>query len=733
MYDEKMEINKTRKEYSTRRVTGQGFPLPLGATVMGNGTNFSIFSKNASQIILELYENYYDDIPAEKFFLSEENNKTGDIWHIFLEGIGYGHFYGYRAAGVYNPLTGDRFNEKKMLTDPYSKAISGAYNWDEEYAYGYDRNSPQKDLTMSRIDSGKSPSKSIVIDDSRYDWENDKPLRIPMKDTVIYEMHVRLFTESDSSEVSSKGCFSGILEKMDHLKELGITSVELMPIFEFNPNSNIHTNPITGERLKNIWGYDPLAFFAVEGSYTCGLGIGEQTVNFKNFVKEMHRNGFEIILDVVFNHTGEGGNDGPTLSFRGLDNKIYYILTPHNKRFYENYSGCGNTLNCNTSVVKMMIIDCLRYWVTEMHVDGFRFDLAAILGRAPDGRWIGDLSLLKDISDDPVLSGTKLIAEGWDAAGGYFLGAFPEGWAEWNGQFRDVARRFVRGDEGLISQLATRISGSSDLYDKPGKKPFNSINFITAHDGFTLWDLVSYNEKHNFLNGENNMDGTNDNFSFNHGVEGETTLDEIISVRKKQIKNFFNILFISQGTPMILMGDEFCRTQFGNNNAYCHDSSLTWVDWSLKEKNKDIFDYLKKLIDFRKNHKCLRREHFFTGKKISHGVRDITWHGTKLKQPDWSFNSHSIAFVISGDDLDFYGEPDNDIYVAFNSYTQPLDFEIPIVHEKMWFRVADTGLESPDDFIRDENLLTPYPQSHYRLKERSSAIFISRKVDKYGI
>jgi len=709
---------------------GSGFPLPLGSTVIGNGTNFSIFSRNASEIILELYENYYDEIPSKRYKLSSENNKTGDIWHIFIDGVGHGQFYGYRADGIYNPVAGNRFNSKKLLTDPYAKAISGAYNWDEEYAYGYDRNSPQKDLTMSYIDSGKSTAKSIVIDDSSYDWENDKPLRIPMKDTIIYEMHVRLFTADDSSKVENEGTFTGILEKIEHLKSLGVTSVELMPIFEFNPNSNIHRNPVTGERLKNIWGYDPLAFFAVEGSYSVGLGIGEQTINFKNFIKEMHKHNIEVILDVVFNHTGEGGSDGPTLSFRGLDNKIYYILPAHNRRFYENYSGCGNTLNCNKSVVKMMIIDCLRYWVTEMHVDGFRFDLAAILGRAPDGRWIGDLSLLKDISDDPVLSGTKLIAEGWDAAGGYFLGEFPKGWAEWNGQFRDVVRRFVRGDEGIISDLATRISGSSDLYDKPGKKPFNSINFITAHDGFTLWDLVSYNEKHNYLNGENNMDGTNDNFSYNYGVEGETSLYDINKIRKRQIKNFFTILLVSQGTPMILMGDEMCRSQFGNNNAYCHDSSLTWMNWDLLGKNGDIYEFLKKMISFRKKHRCLRREHFFTGKRISHGVRDITWHGTRIKQPDWSFNSHSLAFVISGDDLDSYVEPDNDIYVALNSFSEPLDFEIPVIKNKKWYRIIDTYRDSPEDFLDENEKNNMFEDTHYRVMERSSIVLISKKVDK---
>jgi len=573
--------------------TEMGDCLPIGATVKLNGTNFSLFSKNAVNVQLELYQNYYDEVPSHIFHLDQGKNKTGDLWHIFIHEIGHGQFYGYRVYGPYLPEKGFRFNPNKLLTDPYAKAVSGAYNWEREYAYAYDKNSPLKDLSFSNINSSKSPAKSIVIDTSNYNWEGDKPLRIPFKDTVIYELHTRLFTKSDTSRVFEPGTFKGITEKLPHLKELGITSVELMPIFEFNPNSNININPFTGEKLKNIWGYDPLAFFSVEGSYTYGLQTGEQVNDFREFVKILHRNGIEIIIDVVYNHTGEGNEQGPTLSFRGIDNSIYYILGKNGFRYYENYSGCGNTLNCNQTVVKQLIIDSLRFWVTEMHVDGFRFDLAAVLGRATDGRWIGDLSLLKDISEDPVLSGTKLIAEGWDAGGGYYVGDFPKGWSEWNGKFRDTIRSFIKGNNGIVPELATRIAGSSDLYNKPGRKPFDSINFITAHDGFTLWDLVTYERKHNISNGENDKDGTDDNLSSNNGIEGETDNEEINRIRKRQIKNFLSILFISQGTPMILMGDEFCRTQAGNNNAYCHDNELTWVNWSFQEKNKDSFNYTK--------------------------------------------------------------------------------------------------------------------------------------------
>jgi glycogen operon protein len=488
-------------------------------------------------------------------------------------------------------------------------------------------------------------------------------------------------------------------------------------------NSNININPKTGEKLINAWGYDPLAFFAVESSYTHCIGIGDQVFRFKEFVKLMHQEGFEVVIDVVYNHTGEGGQEGPTLSFRGFDNAVYYLLDSDNKRFYMNYSGCGNTLNCNKTVVKQMIIDSLRYWVTQMHIDGFRFDLAAILGRSTSGEWIGDFSLLKDISDDPILAKSKLIAEGWDAAGGYYVGEFPKGWAEWNGKFRDVVRKFVRGDKGQVPELATRIAGSSDLYNKPGRKPFDGINFITAHDGFTLWDLVSYERKHNEENGENNRDGANDNYSSNNGHEGPTDDPEILSVRKRQVKNFITTLMVSQGIPMILMGDEMCRTQRGNNNAYCHDNEITWLDWTLKDKNNDIFSFFKNMITFRKAHNCLRREHFFTGKKTKQGVRDITWHGTQLHRPDWSYNSHTLAFVISGTDLDTFTVKDNDVYVAMNFYVEPLSFKLPKPPNGRWVRIVDTYEDYPDDFCEDGRELT---DNEYLVREKSIVVLINQ-------
>ncbi len=703
-----------------------GKPNILGPTVSPNGTNFALFSRHAKAIILELYDAYYDDRPSHRFELDPKINRTGDIWHIFLTGVGHGQCYGYRAIGPYNPLEGHRFNPNKLLVDPYAQAISGAFNWDEDHAYGYDRNDPRGDLSFSQLDSARSPAKGIVINSGEYDWGKDRPIRIPMKDTIIYELHVRFFTISDTSQVSYPGTFMGIEEKLDYLKQLGITSIELMPIFEFNPNANTHSNPVTGERLKNMWGYDPLNFFSVEGSFTRGLQLGDQVIQFRDFVKTVHDSGLEVLLDVVYNHTGEGAQDGPTLSFKGFDNNIYYMLDPNNKRYYLNYSGCGNTLNCNHPVLKQMILDSLRYWVTEMHVDGFRFDLASVLGRAPNGKWIGDLSLLKDIAEDPIIAGSKLIAEGWDAGGGYFVGDFPSGWSEWNGKFRDVARKFFHGYEGLVPELATRIAGSSDLYDKPGRKPFDSINFVTAHDGFTMWDLVSYSRKHNLMNGENNQDGSNDNFSCNHGHEGETDDPSIVRLRKQQIKNFFSLLMVSQGTPMILMGDEFARTQLGNNNAYCHDNELTWLDWSRKDQFSDIHLFVQKMIAFRKRHNCLRREHFFTGKKISHSVRDITWHGIKPGKPDWSHPSHTLAFVISGEDLESYLDPDDDIYCAINAYDHALTFEVPSYPGKKWVKVIDTFLEGESSCYEDETQAPVIKQS-ILIHPKTMVVLVSKR------
>jgi glycogen operon protein len=699
-----------------------------GATLYKNGANFAVFSRNALSVILEIYENFYDEKPVAKFKLDPTKNKTGDVWHIFVSGVKAGMYYGYRVDGPYMPEKGHRFNVNKLLIDPYAKAISGFFNLDDDTVYCYDKGS-SNDLSFSQRESS-SQVKGVIIDDSNYNWEDDKHPRIPLKDTIIYEMHVSLFTMNKNSGVKNRGSYEGVIEKIDHLKELGITAIELLPIFEFNKNELINTNPMTGELLSNVWGYNPIGFFAPTGNYLkgereLGMRVGDQVFQFKDFVKAMHKEGIEVILDVVYNHTGEGNENGPTLNFKGFDNSVYYLLEK-NKRFYSNYSGTGNTFNCSHSVVKELITDSLRYWVTDMHVDGFRFDLAAILGRDSTGKWVGDLSLLKDLADDPILSGSKLIAEGWDAAGGYYVGEFPVGWAEWNGKFRDTVRRFIKGDKGMVRDLATRIVGSPDLFGKFGRKPYHSINFITAHDGFTLWDLVSYSHKHNYQNGEENRDGANDNYSWNHGSEGETRSPEIIKLRKRQMKNFMVILMLSQGVPMLLMGDEIARTQRGNNNAYCQDNKLNWVDWNRKEQFKDIFNFFQNMISFRKKHHSLKRAHFFTDMDLSgDGIADITWHGVECEKPDWSDWSTTLAFMISGDDFVDKDTPnDNDIYVALNSHWEPLYFELPKLNGKKWYRVVDTYKENGKDFLIEP---LEIKNDKYLVMERSSVILISQK------
>lgn len=718
-----MEVKSQSTKSSRFKVT-KGEPI-LGTRIEDNGVNFGIYTRNGPSVTLEIYEKYYDETPIFKYTLDKIVNRTGDVWHVFVENIGAGYYYGWRIEGPYEPEKGHRFNPNKLLLDPYAKVLGGKLDFSDYSIYGYDRDSNEKDLSFSSLNSARSGLKSVIWNCKNYNWKDDIHPRHSLNDLVIYEMHVRLFTISPNSEVEHRGTYKGIIEKINYLKELGVNAVELMPVFSFSMNDNLNINPLTGERLKNVWGYNPISFFSVTNNYRYGLKIGDEVVQFQDLVYELHKNGIEIILDVVYNHTAEGNEMGPTLNFRGLENSVYYLLSRANPRYYENYSGTGNTINSSHYVVKQMILDSLRHWVSEMHVDGFRFDLASILGRDPKGNWVGDLSLLKDIADDPILAGTKLIAEGWDAAGGYYVGDFPTGWAEWNGKFRDTVRKFIRGDNGTVTDLATRIAGSPDLFERRGRKPYHSVNFVTSHDGFTLWDLVSYNNKHNEANGENNKDGTDANYSFNHGVEGETNDMKIIKLRKQQIKNFITILMVSQGLPMILMGDEFCRTQLGNNNTYCQDNQISWVDWSRKNKFEDIFEFTKKMINFRKKHCALRRDRFFTGKDIGgDGIADITWHGVEPFKPDFSYFSRSLAFMISGDDyIKNCQEKDQDIYVALNAFDQDLIFEIPkLPNGKEWYRVVDTSKESPNDFLEDP-LKVESPK--YKVKSRSSIILIS--------
>jgi glycogen operon protein len=563
--------------------------------------------------------------------------------------------------------------------------------------------------------------RSVVIDISDYDWEGDHPLNRPMSETIIYELHVSGFTKSPSSACKDGGTFYGIIEKIPYLKELGVTAVELLPIFDFDEKSVVRE--VDGKPLKDYWGYNPHSFFAPEVSYCSSPTERSPIREFRNMVKALHKEGIEVILDVVFNHTDEGNHLGPFFSFKGIDNSIYYHLLPSDKQYYMDYSGCGNTFNCNHPMVHKLIIDCLKFWVREMHVDGFRFDEGSILSRGQDGQPMTHPPLIWHIETSDFLAETKIITEAWDAGGLYQIGTFAGyRYAEWNGHFRDNIRSFVKGDPGLVGAVASRIAGSADLYENHGHLPINSINFITCHDGFTLNDLVSYNSKHNEANGENNWDGINDNLSWNCGVEGETDAPEIDALRRQQIKNFAAILLLSQGVPMILAGDEARRTQKGNNNAYCQDNEISWFDWSLLEKNSDIFRFFKLMINFRKSYcqTALRRRYFFSGEINERGLPDISWHGCKLFSPGWDDpNAKTLAFTLGG----FEGRAD--IHVMLNMYWEALNFEIPLVEGRQWYKVVDTAEPSPRD-IADLGKETVVSDNLYIVQDRSVVVLISK-------
>lgn len=544
-----------------------GAPSPLWAHLSGEGINFALFSRHATGVILCLFKQAQDDRPSHVFTLNPEQNRTGDIWHIWVGGLGSGCLYAWQVDGPYAPAQGHRFNRHKILLDPYAAALSGTECWDFACACAYDPGDSAEDLSFSKENDAGAKAKCFVPD-TGFDWGTDRPPKRPWSETVIYECHVRGLTLDSSSGVSHPGTFLGLVEKIPYFQALGISAVELLPVQEFYENELIRENPTTGERLKNYWGYSTVAFFAPKESYSTRRHAGVQVMEFKTMVRALHEAGIELILDIVFNHTAEGDQTGPTLNFRGLDNRIYYLLES-DRRYYLNYSGTGNTLNCNHPVVRDYILDCLRHWVVEMHVDGFRFDLASVLGRDENGNLLPNPPLLERIAEDPILRGVKLIAEAWDAGGAYQVGRFPGlRWSEWNGRFRDDVRRFWRGDPGMTGALASRLCGSADVYSQSGKAPVHSINYLTCHDGFTLNDWVSYAEKHNLANGHQNTDGAGENYSANYGVEGPSDDPVIEAVRLRQMKNMVATLFLSRGVPMLLGGDEFRRTQGGNNNAY---------------------------------------------------------------------------------------------------------------------------------------------------------------------
>jgi len=707
-----------------------GKPLPLGAEITDNGVNFSIFSRNATGVTLCLFESPEAIEAAEEIELEPHKNRTGDVWHCHIEGLSEGALYLYRVDGPYLPEKGYRFNANKYLLDPYAKALTDLSNWDLKGCLSYNPNLPDGDLSFCVNKYPKGQPKCVVVSDA-FDWQGDKPLNYPLRFSVIYETHVRGLTVHPSSGAEYPGTYRGVIEKIPYFKELGITSLEFLPIQEFNERELTRLNPRTGQALRNYWGYSTVAFFAPKGSYSSDQSPGGQVREFKEMVRSLHKAGIELILDIVFNHTAEGNEKGPTISFRGIDNTIYYILD-ENKRFYKNFSGCGNTFNCNHPVVRSFIMECLRYWVVEMHVDGFRFDLGSILGRDQQGKLMENPPMLEWIAEDPVLRNTKIIAEAWDAAGAYQVGWFPGGrWAEWNDRYRDDVRKFWRGDSQEARHFATRLSGSSDLYLRDGRKPFHSVNFITSHDGFTLNDLVSYAEKHNDENGEDNRDGMGFGYSCNYGFEGPVSNPRIENIRTHQIKNFFITLFLSLGTPMILGGDEFRRTQGGNNNAYCQDNEVSWYDWSFLKRHEGIFRFVKHIIAFRLRHPAFLRPEFFTGHDGNYNaIPDITWFDEKGESPDWAKADKRLALRLDGSKADTFADrDDNDFFIMFNASAEGTLFIIaPPLEGKKWFRSVDTSLESPEDIVESGNEIPLPTQGEYFVRERSVVVLLSKKI-----
>ena len=648
----------------------RGESAPLGATVRDGGVNFSVFAKDATRIDLLLFPDEQATEPDRVIRLDPHRHRTYHYWHVFVPGVGPGQVYAYRAHGPFAPERGLRFDHHKVLLDPYGLAVAVPDDYD-------------RDAAARPGDNVATAMRSVVADPAAYDWEGDAPLRRAASETVIYEMHVRGFTRHPSSGVAAdkRGTFAGLIEKIPYLRELGITAVELLPVFQFDPYD-------APDGLVNYWGYQPVSFFAPHQAYASGKGALAALDEFRDMVKALHRAGIEVLLDVVFNHTAEGPADGPTLCYRGLANDFYYILRQDKSR-YSDYTGCGNTLNGNQAIVRRLILDSLRYWVGQMHVDGFRFDLASILARDESGHPRSNPPVLLDVETDPTLAGTKLIAEAWDVGGLYQVGSFVgDAWLEWNGKFRDDVRRFVRGDRGAVRGVATRLLGSPDLYGHQHREAEQSVNFVTSHDGFTLNDLVSYNEKHNEANAEHNRDGTNDNFSWNCGIEGPTADPEIEALRTRQIKNFLVLNLFAAGLPMIAMGDEMRRTQCGNNNAYCHDDEISWLDWTLLERHADVHRFAAHLVPYR-------------ARRLAEGVpltlnevldnSMIEWHGVRLAHPDWGHHSHSLAVSLQSLRADLL------LHGMANMYSEPLTFELPPTPDGPWRRWIDTALQTPED------------------------------------
>ncbi|MEM7647818.1 MAG: glycogen debranching protein GlgX [Cyanobacteria bacterium P01_A01_bin.70] len=679
-----------------------GNSYPLGATVDGKGVNFCLYSQQATGVDLLLYAGPEAPYPEHTIHLDPRYHRSFNYWHAFVKGIKAGQVYAYRVTGPNDPQRGQRFDAAKVLLDPYGRAVVGQENYDRQAACHPGENSPYA-------------LRNVVVDLRTYDWEGDTPLDIPYSRTVIYEMHVNGFTRHPSSGVAAekRGTFAGLIEKIPFLQSLGVTAVELLPVHQFDERDA----PLG---LSNYWGYSTISFFAPHRAYSSRQDPAGPVDEFRDMVKALHKANIQVILDVVFNHTAEGDHRGPTLSFRGIDNQTYYILETDDASIYANYSGCGNTVKSGHTVASRLILDSLRYWVSEMHVDGFRFDLASVMSRDRVGRPQDDPPILWAIESDPVLARTKLIAEAWDAAGLYQVGSFiGDRFAEWNGPFRDDVRQFVKGDNNTVSKLAARLLGSPDLFvDDPQRETNRSINFITCHDGFTLSDVVSYNCKHNGANGEHNRDGSDANFSWNCGSEGPSDEAAVRQLRLQQVKNLITILLVAQGTPMLLMGDEAGRTQKGNNNAYCQNNALNWFNWDALNEHHEIFRFTQRMVDLIQNLRLFQQQNWLTVTESFIEAPHLIWHGVKLFEPDWSDHSHSLAFTLHDPAVE------EEIHIMLNAYWEPLCFDLPQPHpHSQWYRIVNTARPTPNDIV--DGTTEAVKSRQYLLAARSCVVLMA--------
>ncbi|MFH1856139.1 MAG: glycogen debranching protein GlgX [Candidatus Omnitrophota bacterium] len=719
-----MEIKiKNLLQHHTSKKLSAGKNFPLGASVSEEGVNFAVFSKHAAKVYLLLFDEPQNP-PTD---IIKIENKTKNVWHVFVHGLQKGQLYGYKADGEYNPEECLNFNPYKLIIDPYAKALSGKCKNEDNLLFSYDVNAAVdgKDFIMDKRDNVSIVPKSIVIDDA-FDWEGISSPSIPMNKLIIYETHLKGFTAHKSSGVKHPGTYFGFIEKIPYLKKLGINAVEFMPVHEFYVRDEL-----VKKGLTDYWGYNSISFFAPESSYSSCRHLGCQVREFKTLVKELHKAGIEVILDVVYNHTGEGNQYGPSLSFKAIDNTSYYLIEETRNKdgkmacSYKDDTGCGNTVKAENPVVMRLILDSLRYWVEAFHIDGFRFDLASTLARVKD-KFSTDALFFSAVSKCPVLSKIKIIAEPWDYRS-YNVGNFPPGWSEWNDKFRDTVRKFIRGDEGQIPDLAWRLTGSADLYQDDGRKPYNSVNFITCHDGFPLADLFSYNNKHNQDNREDNKDGLNENYSWNCGVEGETNDAAVSRLRKKMIKNAFCCLLFSLGTPMLLSGDEITRTQRGNNNAYCQDSEISWFNWDMVKKNADIFEFCKKAIAFRKKYPVLHGRKFFTGKDIDgNKLPDIAWFDKNLKTPDWNNPKlKTLCFLFDGHDTPSINN-DYLLFFMLNAGDGGSVISLPEYKDIKWRRIVNTALKGGYDFCRSPQGRKLKNQKSYYCSGRSVVVLLGK-------